>query len=265
LIDVHCHILPGLDDGAESLEESIKIAELLVEAGYDTVIATPHVIEGREYVTPRCIRSKVVELNKLFVRKGICLKVLPGAENYIFPDMADWYKKGILMTLGDTKRYILVELPMQDIPTYTEQVFFDLQIAGITPILAHPERNRCIVHHPEKLFEWVDKGVQLQVNLGSFSGRYGEKTQELAETLLLSGMAHYMGTDLHKSWKSNYLKSITYIMQEFKEAKFVAAATENPINILGGKAQTFSSPEYFVHKKKHHGTWNWLKVLVGKV
>lgn len=235
MIDIHCHILPGLDDGAKTTEETLEMAGALVKGGYETVIATPHVFEGREFITPVQIRKKVNATNLILEEKQIPLKVLPGAEVFIFPDLADWYVEGKIISLADTHKYILLELPMLSIPSYTEQVFFELQVLGITPILAHPERNREILHYPKLLFNWVDKGVQIQVNQGSFIRHYGTKVQNFAKALLASGMVHYIGSDLHKAGSGDSsLDSIPVYLKELEAKKLTAATVENPSYILSG-------------------------------
>lgn len=262
MIDIHCHILPGLDDGADSYNESMGIARELISAGFDTVIATPHVIEGREYNTPATIREKVHELNQVFRNNGIQLQVLPGAENYIFPDLAQWYKEDKIISLADTKKYILIELPMMNIPHYTEQVLFELQILGITPIIAHPERNRELFHNPEILVAWSEKGINLQVNLGSFTGRYGSSAKNLAKTLLLSDMAHFVASDMHRvPRKSSYLKTSINLINEVSEnSRNIAATVENPAHILEGVSYPMQR-SYTLFTGKRQGTWDWMKTF----
>jgi len=259
LIDIHCHILPGLDDGAHSVEEAVNMAAEIIDAGFDRVIATPHVIEGTDYISPELIREKANELNDIFRDKEISLKILPGAENYIFPDLAKWYREGKIISLADTKKYLLLELPMQAIPTYTEQVFFDLQVSGITPIVAHPERNKEMIREPKRLVEWVENGIQLQINLGSFAGRYGSGSKKLAEMLLSGDMVHFIGSDMHHpSAGDSYLKSISYLMKEGRGHRLAAAASENPANILEGVNWFPEKPGDLVKKKKR--LFDWIKM-----
>jgi protein-tyrosine phosphatase len=198
MIDIHCHLLPGLDDGAKSSEEALGIALQLQEAGFKTVIATPHVLEGRDYLVPERILKATEEFNKLLKAHDVKVEILPGSENYLFPDMANWVEEGKLLTLGNTGKYILVELPLLDIPHYTEQVFFDLQVSGVTPVLAHPERNKRLVDEPERLVAWAERGVLFQMELRSLSGRYGPEAERFGGAMLESGLVHLIGTDAHR-------------------------------------------------------------------
>lgn len=268
MIDVHCHILPGLDDGAQTIEDALAMAAKLEEAGFDTVIATPHVLEGRKTITPAQIREKVHELNAALAKNGRKLKILPGAEIFIFPALAEWYKQGKILSLADTGKYILVELPMQHIPPYTEQVFFELQLAGVTPLLAHPERNSKLVKNPQKLVEWIGKGVQLQVNFRSFQGLYGSGPKQLAEALLSNGMVHYLGSDLHsaRGWGMD-LKEIAAGIRELAAFDLVAATADNPAHILQGEPWSPQSPPAFrtSPKPRKKGLLNCLQVIAGKI
>ncbi|NLI92086.1 MAG: histidinol-phosphatase [Peptococcaceae bacterium] len=236
MIDIHCHILPGLDDGAKTINESLEIARELVEAGYTTVIATPHVFEARVMIHPDQIRQNVKMMNQVLEEESIPLKVLPGAEIFIFPDMAKWFKEGKLLSLGDTGRYILVELPMLNIPSYTEQVFFDLQILGLTPIVAHPERNREILDSPDVLGKWAEKGIRIQVNIGSFMGKYGMKTKKFAQELYVTGMVDFLGSDYHQAGRGLDLRDIHFYFKEFGTSRLTAAIAENPTSILEGQS-----------------------------
>ena len=132
MIDIHSHILPGLDDGSNNMAETLGMVRQLYEAGFKTLIATPHVLEGNDSLSPEEILAATDQVCKQVAEAGIPVEILPGAENYIFPDMAKWVREGKLLTLGNTGKYLLVELPMLEIPHYTDQVFFELQVLGLT-------------------------------------------------------------------------------------------------------------------------------------
>lgn len=199
MIDVHCHLLPGLDDGAKDLHTSLILVRQLSKAGFQKVIATPHVLEGRQFLNPEIIREATVRLNFELKREGIPVEVLPGAENYIFPDLPQYLKEGKILTLADSHKYLLLELPMQKLPSYTEQVIFELQVQGVVPVLAHPERYSYLAEARELLVTWKNKGVLLQVNLRSFEGIFGPGPLELASWLLANGLVRMVGTDAHRA------------------------------------------------------------------
>ena len=264
MIDTHSHILPGLDDGAKTSAEALDIVRQLQAAGFTTIIATPHVLEGRDYLRPAEILSATEQVGQAMAEAGISVEIVPGAENYIFPDMGKWVREGKLLTLGNMGKYILVELPRLEIPHYTEQVFFELQVQGLTPILAHPERYKGLNDEPERLLEWAKKGVLFQLDLRSLRGRYGPQAQELAETLLRSDLIHFVGSDAHRVAQSG--SSEREALQSMKdlvgEERFQELTQLNPQSILEGKALP-SEGEYFLkelgRKKRKRRFWNWLR------
>ncbi|KGK91253.1 histidinol phosphatase [Desulfosporosinus sp. HMP52] len=259
MIDTHSHILPGLDDGAKTIADSLGIVRQLVHSGFTTLIATPHVMEGRDFLSPEEILAAVEQLRKHVAEEEILVEIWPGAENYISPDLGKWAGEGKLMTLGNTGKYLLLELPMLEIPQYTEQVLFDLQVQGLTPVLAHPERNRGLIERPEYLVEWANKGVLFQMNLRSLSGRYGPEAQELAERMLRSGLIHFVGSDAHRISQEDgvYLKGLGSVKETAGEEGFREVTLENPRAVLTGEG-LMGGREYFLHqpnKKKKRRFW----------
>jgi len=261
MIDIHSHILPGLDDGAKSMEETLKIVRQLQEAGFKKLIATPHVLEGREYLSPADILATLEQVREQVARAGISVEILPGAENYIFPDMAQWARDGKLMTLGNAGKYLLVELPMLDIPHYTDQVFFELQVLGLTPILAHPERYRGLVAEPERLIEWAKKGILFQLDLRSLGGKYGPQAKWLAEVMLQSDLIHFVGSDAHRVARSEgaYVEELRSVKGIVGEGGFGEVMVSNPRMMLDGKALLQES-NYCLNavrpKKRKRGFWS---------
>lgn len=237
LIDVHCHILPGLDDGVKDLSTSLILARQLSLAGFQKVIATPHVFEGREFLDPATIREATVRLNFELEREGIPLEVLPGAENYIFPELPRYLKEGKLLTLADSYKYLLLELPMQEMPLYTEQVVFEMQVQGIVPVLAHPERYSYLAKATELLMQWKNKGFLFQLDLRSLEGLYGQESLEFACWLLENGLVHVVGTDAHRAClQEDYIKKrLQCFYQRVGPQDFECYLKSYPQAIISGK------------------------------
>ena len=256
LIDSHSHILPGLDDGAKTMDETLGMVRQLYEAGFKTLMATPHVLEGTDYLRPAEILKVTEQVRQAVAEAGIPVEIVPGAENYIFPDMGKWVREEKLLTLGNTGKYILVELPMFEIPHYTDQVFFELQVQGLTPILAHPERYKGLVDEPERLLDWAKKGVLFQLDLRSLRGRYGPKSQELAETLLRSDLIHFVGSDAHRVSRSgsSEREALQSVKDLVGEERFRELTQMNPERILEGESmpggETYFFKDPIIKKKK---------------
>ncbi len=197
MLDFHSHILPGLDDGAPDLETALEMARIAVKDGIKKMVATPHFIEGSMENNRETILIAVAEFQKELNLKNIPLTILPGAEIYLAPDTPDLLKKGEIMTVNNMGKYILIELPMQSIPQYTEDTLFELRLQEVVPIIAHPERNLELGRKPELILEMVTKGCLLQINSGSLTGVYGEKVRNIAKFLVANDLIHLVGSDAH--------------------------------------------------------------------
>lgn len=263
MIDIHSHILPGLDDGSETMEETLGIVRQLHKTGFKTLIATPHVIEGRDFLNPSEILETTERVRERVAEAKIPVEILPGAENYIFPDLAKWVQAGKLLTLGNAGKYILVEFPMLEIPNYTDQVFFELQVLGITPILAHPERNKGLAEEPERILEWAKKGILFQLNLRSLSGHYGPLAKQLAEILLRNNLIHVIGSDSHRVSRSGstYSEGLRNIKEIVGGERYLELTQKNPQMIVRGEALP-SEREYTLTetvKKKTNRFWGMFR------
>ncbi|MDD4767680.1 MAG: phosphotransferase [Desulfotomaculaceae bacterium] len=201
MIDIHTHILPALDDGAGSLEESLAMGRLAAADGIRMMVATPHVITGLYPHSRETILAAVAQLRQAFADNGIPLTILPGAEYRLEPDLPQRLSRGELLTINDGGRYLLVELPADFVPAPTGQVFYELQLQGVTPIIAHPERNTAMARKPALLHELAGRGALVQITGGSLTGRLGPAAAATARTLLQQGCAHFIASDAHSSTK----------------------------------------------------------------
>lgn len=196
MIDLHTHILPGLDDGSQDMDTSIEMVKIAIDNGTTAIVATPHAIEGEWLPTWEQILETCTALKVKAREQGLDIPIYPGAEVAIHMDILDKVKApGPYCINGG--RYMLVELPAMEIPDFVEDFFFALETRGITPILAHPERNPIIMKDPELLLEWVKRGILLQINAPSLTGRMGEKAKRTAELLLASNLMYFIGSDAH--------------------------------------------------------------------
>ena len=194
VVDIHCHILPGLDDGSPDMATSVAMARLAVVAGISTVIGTPHWIEDEHETDPAVVRQTARDLQAELNSRAIPLTVLCGNEAFICPDLPDRVKKGDVLTLAERGTHLLLELPYEDLPTYVDDVIFRLQLQGITPVLAHVERYAYVRSDWHVLDRWVRRGCLAQVNASSLDHGRGD---DLAQELMDRGLIACTATDAH--------------------------------------------------------------------
>jgi len=194
VVDIHCHILPGLDDGSPDMATSIAMARLAAAAGISTVIGTPHWIEDEHETDPATVRQTAKDLQAELNGKAIPLTVLPGNEAFICPDLPDRVKTGDVLTLADRGTHLLLELPYEDLPTYVDDVIFKLQLQGVTPVLAHVERYAYVRADWHVLDRWVQRGCLAQVNASSLDRARGD---DVAQDLMDRGLVACTATDAH--------------------------------------------------------------------
>ena len=199
MVDLHCHILPGVDDGAPDLETSLEMAKVAAADGIDTIVATPHLLVDNP-LSPAEIRTVTQTLNQALCEEEIDLVVLPGAEVEVQPGLAELLRDQQLVTLGDKGSHLLIEIPFVGIPQLLEQICFELQIAGVTPVIAHVERTQVAARQPEILPVLVERGCLLQVNVDSVLGHNGPRIRRVALELLRSGLAEILASDAHDSY-----------------------------------------------------------------
>ncbi|WP_371372104.1 tyrosine-protein phosphatase [Sporomusa aerivorans] len=202
MLDLHCHLLPAIDDGSKDLDTSIKMLDIAKKNNTKAIIATPHVIEGKWLPSWEQIVESCNILTTESRKYGLNIPIYPGGEVAIHMDMLD-IVKGPGPYCLNSGRYILVELPAMEIPRFTEDFFFTLEARGITPVLAHPERHPLLAKEPEIVAEWIRRGILIQVNGSSIMGRMGDRAQAMAELLLTRNMVHCIGSDAHSAKNRN--------------------------------------------------------------
>lgn len=195
-VDFHSHILPGIDDGAKTVEDSIELLRELELQGIERVITTPHILGDLYPNNPQSIRKAKSELDQAMADAGINLELHAAAEYYIDEYFLKLLEKGEELMLFNGKG-ILVETNYVEKPDYLEQTVFDLKIDGYDVILAHPERYHYLIGQWGKIEKLFDTGVKFQVNLISFTGHYSPLIMKTADFLAKNKMIHYLGSDMH--------------------------------------------------------------------
>lgn len=195
-VDIHCHLLPGIDDGSESIAESIQMARIAESEGITTITVTPHQLGAYRKNTGQVIREKLQTIQKTLQENEIGIKLLPGGDVRIEADLVDRLKDGSVLTLGDHGKHVLLELPHE---TYfpLEPLLEQLQQIGLTGILSHPERNQGLLADPALVERLVDCGCLMQITAGSLLGTFGVAPQRMASSLMKSHVVHFVATDAH--------------------------------------------------------------------
>jgi protein-tyrosine phosphatase len=202
VIDIHAHILPGVDDGPRSLDDALEMARLAVADGITTMVATPHLFRRRsvdfhELLRPDDLRQAVASFNDQLAAAGIALTVLPGCEIPLFPEIIKFIDEGRVVTINDKERYICLEMPDSVIPPATEDIIFQLNSRGITPIITHPERNLVFYQMPDKLRRFISLGCLAQITARSLTRGFGWGISRFTKKLVREGLVHIMATDAH--------------------------------------------------------------------
>lgn len=251
MIDVHTHILPGIDDGSKDIEETFKILREACEAGFSDVFATSHYIEG-EYEFNKTDREYIIEaIMEKVADEGLDITIHNGAEGYISNELPNLIREEVVPTLGES-RYVLFELPLRAKVMYTNEVINKLIQMKLIPIIAHPERYELIQDEPSIAIEWVEEGALLQSNYGSIIGRYGMTAKETLLKLLDANAVHFLGTDNHRS-NSIYTR-MEEIKKEFRRKigrdKFYELSETNPRCILNNEEFEIEEPKKIKRRRR---------------
>lgn len=195
MIDIHAHILPGVDDGPKGWDDALAIVRMAAKDGIEHIVSTSHMLPDGPYANKRSDLLPLIEaLQQKVTAEALSITIHAGGEVYLTPDTALRLKAGEVLSYCDAGKYMLVELPSSEIPSYTEQALFELQLQGVTPIIAHPERNLGVMREPQRLFDIVERGVLTQVTASSLDAK---PFRETAELLIRHRATHFIATDTH--------------------------------------------------------------------
>ncbi len=196
MYDLHAHILPGVDDGAETIEETLEMARVAAQSGTRFLLATPHRRDVTESSSVASLRDLFDEVGERVREQGTELTLVLGMENHLDLELPDEVTAGRALPIGDT-RYILVEMPFFGRPMYAEDVLYRLQLQELTPVLAHPERIETFQRDPNLLQDYVERGMLSQITAGSTVGLFGQRVQRFTAHILRRNLVHVMSSDTH--------------------------------------------------------------------
>ncbi len=242
MIDLHIHILPGLDDGPQTWEAALEMARLAAADGVTTVVATPHLFARRVVDLSRLnpaarILETAAQLQARLDQAGVPLNVAAGCEVPLCQEMLDLLDAGQALTLNGQGRYLCLEMPETVIPPATEDICFLLVSRGLTPIITHPERNPLFLQSPEKLLRLLGLGCLAQITAGSITGDFGWRISRFAKKLIKADLVHVVASDAHDARRrpprlSGALKKLRRWLGEEKALRLVKGGPEK---ILAGE------------------------------
>lgn len=205
--DMHSHLIPGIDDGSKSMEESLELIQRLSGYGLKKIITTPHIMSEYYRNTPEIINMGLEDLKKAVAKENIPVEIQAAAEYYMDEIFLDKVKNGEeLLTFGDN--YILVETGFINRPQMLLEIFFHLEMAGYKPIFAHPERYQYLFSDKQLLQDLIDRKTIFQINLLSLTGFYSKQVKDFAETLLEKANVQFFGTDCHNARYLDMLETL---------------------------------------------------------
>lgn len=207
-IDVHSHLIPGIDDGSQSMEETMELLTNFQELGYKKVITTPHVMSDYYKNTPEIILEGLEKVRKSIANSNLTIEIDAAAEYNLDADFDDLIEEGKLLTFGDN--YVLFELPFFQEPPMLNDTIWKLQTKGYKPILAHVERYSFWFENWERIKEVNERGVLFQVNINSLTGHYGPEVKKMAERLIDEEMISLVGSDCHNMNHMNLTKKALF-------------------------------------------------------
>ena len=260
MIDFHSHILPNIDDGSRSIEETFNLIKEAEKAGFEAIISTSHYMENyyETDVPEREVWVKAILEN--LETKEIDTKLYLGNEIYFSDKIIDLLEKRKASTINDTS-YVLFELPLNSEPMNLYDVVYDMLQYKLVPILAHPERYSFVQKDPDLIYDLIEKGVLMQANYGSIIGQYGEKAQMIVRRFFENNMIHFLGSDVHRpnTIYPRIPKILNVIADIVGEEKIEEMTTTNPRLVLNNKKIEIDEPLDFKLSLKEKIIMNFRK------
>jgi len=252
-VDIHCHLVPGIDDGSKNWEETLEMAYMAVGDGFRTMVVTPHQLGHFAQNTGDLIRARTAELQKFLNDQHVPLEVLPGGDVRIEAGMAAKLKRGEVMSLADKRKHVLLELP-HELYVPLDRLLVELAGMGMVGILSHPERNEGVLNDPAVLKPLVDAGCLMQVTAGSVLGAFGPNVQKFSAGLIEQGLVHFISTDAHgtKSRRPLMKQAFDRVAELAGLETALELCCRNPGRVAQGKAVTPGRREV---KSRSFGGW----------
>lgn len=254
MIDIHSHIMPGVDDGARGLDESLAMGKMAQADGIDRIVCTPHSVDWSQPGRKAAAGREVAWLQQQFTEAGLEIELLPGVEVYLEPDVHKQRAHESIFGINGS-RYLLIEFPHHQYPFYADQIIFELRVRGVVPVIAHPERNLFIRRDPNLLAPLVEKGCLVQLTAASLAGDFTREIQETSFLMLEHNLAHVIATDAHTLIGRGPMLSpaVAQAASRVGRERAEAMVTTIPEAIIGDREITVPSPTAIKAKRNFLG------------
>lgn len=256
MIDLHSHILPGIDDGSPDLATSLAMARMALDDGIKVMACTPHFLPGLYNTEAEDVRARVNALSQALSDQSLELVLVPGGDVHVRPDLVEAIAAKRVLTLNDS-RYVLLEPPHLIMPLRLEDLILNLVAAGYVPVITHPERLAWIEQNYAALAQMVMAGAWLQITAGSVTGRFGARAQYWTQKLLQDGLVHIMATDAHNlgSRPPRLANAVSFVAREIGPLEAQKLVFDRPLAVLHN--QTVEVPHYYQRPAAH---WKGAKI-----
>ncbi|MED1863942.1 tyrosine protein phosphatase [Fictibacillus nanhaiensis] len=250
MIDIHSHILPGIDDGAQTLEDALLMAEAAVKEGITHLYATPHHRNGRFENERVSIIQHTNSFNEELRQRKIPLQIIPGQEIRLYKELVDDLERDVLIPLHHQSKYLLIEFPSSNVPTYAAEILYELSLRNYTPIIVHPERNSEIMENPDLLYDLIIEGALTQITANSINGSFGKKIMNFSHDLVKANMAHFIASDAHNvSSRGFHLNRAFETIQKQYGVDARYYLQENAELVMKGESVLIEQPSHIKRKK----------------
>lgn len=251
MVDLHCHLLPGVDDGSKSMAISLRLAKEATENGVTHALLTPHHMNGRYVNHKQDVTRRTKEFQKQINAHNIPLTVFPGQEVRINGQLLEALDKDDILFADTAGKYMMLEFPDDDVPHYTDQMVFDLQQRGIIPVIVHPERNTKIMAEPDLIYQLLEKGCLSQITASSYVGTFGKKVENFSRQLIEAGQGYVFASDAHDlpGRKYEMRQAFEKMQREFGK-KMVTQYRQNARSIINGENLPLNDIQLIRKKRK---------------
>lgn len=252
MVDLHCHLLPGIDDGSKSMDISLRLAREATENGITHALLTPHHMNGRYVNHKQDVIWRTKEFQEQLKDHNIPLTVFPGQEVRINGQLLEALDRDDILFADTAGKYMMLEFPDDDVPHYTNRMIFDLQQRGIVPVVVHPERNTKIMAEPELLYQLLEKGCLSQITASSYVGTFGKKVERFSRQLIKSGQGYIFASDAHDlpGRKYEMRQAFEKLRHEFGQ-EVTDRYQQNARSIINGEDISLNDLRAIAKMKKH--------------